>query len=348
MNKKENNISRIDVIKQERKEMLEEVRESVQCENKNVFDNIEDILEVIKSDEQSVKKYEALKSAQELICKLTEEIVNATSKEEIDNIRKKLNYYINKIKKEALKRNIDYIKCNESITNMRKDISKYIRLLKKQNEIDEIKLINNNYELLTEDDKKKLARQISNSRNYNKRMIREKSNPVCDKVEIEESNIPIEDKSLEETKKNSGLDESTIVPKRQSILRLPRYESDDEFISQRVNDFNSRYKLKETHEYSNSVGKNIFNFIRNLPIYAANKKAVKKIVFDYSIFYRGDDLGIYLEYVKRNNSIAEGIKGIFGKSSLYTKENIHLDNHDRCVQWIMDVIKNNNIKLQYY
>ena len=54
-----------------------------------------------------------------------------------------------------------------------------------------------------------------------------------------------------------------------------------------------------------------------------------------------------MEYTRRDNSFIEGLRGIFKKSSLYNKENDCLDNHERCVNWILSYIRNNNITLNY-
>ena len=176
MNKKEKNQSRIDIIKEERIELLMEVRESIKEQNENVLNNANEIISLLEYDDMNIKKYQSLKEAQELINSLTIEIANSNSKEDIEKLRKKLNYYINKIKNEAKKRNIDYNNYYEKVSTIRKDISKYIRFLKKQDQINELEMINNNYELLTDEDKEKLQRQLLTARNYNTRIKKEQEN----------------------------------------------------------------------------------------------------------------------------------------------------------------------------
>ncbi len=71
------------------------------------------------------------------------------------------------------------------------------------------------------------------------------------------------------------------------------------------------------------------------------------MIFDYSNFYRGNDLGVFIEYTRRNNSIIEGLRSIFNKSSLYNEENDCLDSHERCIRWILSCVRDNNISLNY-
>ena len=336
MNKKEKNQSRIDIIKEERIELLMEVRESIKEQNENVLNNANEIISLLEYDDMNIKKYQSLKEAQELINSLTIEIANSNSKEDIEKLRKKLNYYINKIKNEAKKRNIDYNNYYEKVSTIRKDISKYIRFLKKQDQINELEMINNNYELLTDEDKEKLQRQLLTARNYNTRIKKEQENKK------EEDIISIQ--AEEQKEKNIRFNFS----KKLRLLDLmDSYSSDEEFISNKIIEFNKRYDLNETYDYNDSIGKNVISFFKNIPIYNTNKKLLKKMYFDYANFYGGDDLGLYIDYTRRNNSIIEGLKGIFKKSSLYNKENIYLDNHNRCVNWILSFVKRKGIQLSY-
>ena len=336
MNKKEKNQSRIDIIKEERIELLMEVRESIKEQNENVLNNANEIISLLEYDDMNIKKYQSLKEAQELINSLTIEIANSNSKEDIEKLRKKLNYYINKIKNEAKKRNIDYNNYYEKVSTIRKDISKYIRFLKKQDQINELEMINNNYELLTDEDKEKLQRQLLTARNYNTRIKKEQEN----KKEEDIISIQAEKKKEKNIKFNFS--------KKLRLLDLmDSYSSDEEFISNKIIEFNKRYDLNETYDYNDSIGKNVISFFKNIPIYNTNKKLLKKMYFDYANFYGGDDLGLYIDYTRRNNSIIEGLKGIFKKSSLYNKENIYLDNHNRCVNWILSFVKRKGIQLSY-
>ncbi len=423
MNKQEKNKERIEIIKEERYELLNEVRESINNGNNAVIENAESIVEALDYDEKNIKKYEALKEAQFLIENLTVEIANATTKEEVEALRKKLNYYINKIKNEAKKRNIDYSEYYESVTSIRKNIAKYIRFIKRRDQIEELEKINEMYDELDKEAKKKLSRQISSARNYNTRVIREqkiqngvvlvKNNEnvqenikkdieevlidtkegknnievsVIDSKENSEPKVTLEEHHdvdfvlvgynddnlndvdpVEDVIENKGVrvlnnvnEEPTkalIVVnrnvdnygKKAKLLFQDEeiFASDRDYVSSRVEDFESRYRIDNALGYSSSIGKNFVTFVKNIPIYNANKKKLRRIARDYELYYHSDDLGVFMEYIRRDNSIIEGLKKIFKKSSLYTKEDEFLDNHDRCVNWILSFVKDNEIRLNY-
>lgn len=412
MNKQEKNKERIEIIKEERYELLKEVRESINNGNDAVIENAESIIEALDYDEKNIKKYEALKEAQTLIESLTKEIANAKTKEEIETLRKKLNYYINKVKNEAKKRNIDYSEYYENVTNIRKNISKYIRFIKRRDQIEELEKINEKYYELDKESQKKLSHQISSARNYNTRIIKEKM--MQNSVVLENNNLvqeelkrdievsPIELVSDSEDKnesmtderehhdvdfvlvgyKNENLNVDDLVEDQsdnkavsiinnideeptKAMIVLNRkkdnserkkslyfqiedeYASDEEFVTAKVDEFGQRYKISEAYEYNNSIGKNMISFVKNIPIYNANKRKIKRMMCEYTLFHRSDDLGIYIEYIRKDNSIIEGLRKIFNKSSLYNRENEYLNNHERCVNWILSFVKENNIILNY-
>ena len=378
MNKKDNNQTRIFKIKEERYELLKEVRDNINSGNEKVIENANNLIKILNYDEKNIKKYQALKEAQILIESLTKEIVNAKTKEEVESLRKRLNYYINKIKNEAKKRNIDYSNYYEHVTSIRKNISKYIRFIKKYDSIEVIEKTNNNYDELDEQARKILSRQISNARDYNTRILREKkSNSVLVDNILHNENIDIIEKdkeqkelTLDDIKKKKDRTRNAVITldeinkrsaksKRNSEIEDFRrnnryvfqptltYSSDEDFISSKVTEFNNRYSLNEPLHYDSTIGKNMLNFVKNLSIYNANKKILKRILFDYSCFHHSRDLGIYAEYVKNDNSIVEGLRRVFNKSSLYSKEIEYLDNHDRCVNWILYYVRNNDIQLNY-
>ena len=68
---------------------------------------------------------------------------------------------------------------------------------------------------------------------------------------------------------------------------------------------------------------------------------------DYMCFHHAADLAVYIDYMQKSNSVKEGLKGVFKKSALYSKEDEHLDNHDKCVNWILSYVESNNIRLKY-
>ena len=98
---------KIQKINDDRKTMLNSVKDNILNNNTTLINNLDNIIEMINIDEVNTKKYTAIVRMKSLIFDLTEKIVNANSIEEITTLRKKINYYINKIKKELVERNID-------------------------------------------------------------------------------------------------------------------------------------------------------------------------------------------------------------------------------------------------
>ncbi len=100
-------IEKINKIKNDRILVLNTIKERITLSNSGVNDNVSMALEVLKFDDNNTKEYEAILKAQDLINDLTKQIINAKTVEEVNAIRNKLNYYINKVKKEYAKRNIN-------------------------------------------------------------------------------------------------------------------------------------------------------------------------------------------------------------------------------------------------
>lgn len=97
---------KINKINEDRKLILNMVKENLDKTKLELSDNINNIINALNYDEQNIEKYKNIINAKQLILELMEEISMANNIEEIVNLRKKINYYINKIKKELLKRKI--------------------------------------------------------------------------------------------------------------------------------------------------------------------------------------------------------------------------------------------------
>lgn len=340
----ERNDLRIEKITNERKNLLSLVKENILKDNALLKEDITNVITLLNYDNENVKKYNAIVKAQNLIEELTKQIVEAETKEDIMTIRNKLNYYINKIKKEAVSRGITeevYNTYYEHATILRKDIAKYLRFLKKEQRIEELKEENSNYDNLTDEEKKNLSKKLSNERSYNTRVM---------KMPIESTFTP--------KKKRNELDE--ISPKKHDrreladIFRtnppkrsLETFRDDKDFLENRLNHFNSMYKLEKPHTYKHSIIGNMASYIKNIRIYAVNKNRIRKMDFDHQIYYRGEDFRAYIAYNRANNSYLEGLKSIFRRSSLYNKENLYLNNHERCMDWMLSFIKERDITLNY-
>ena len=346
------NEEKIEKIKNERFELLKKVSESVKNNSNELSLEIDDVLMQLNLDEVSVKRYEALVSAQELIENLTSQIVETNDPQEIIEIRKKLNYYINKIKNEAKKRQISQEKLDTyqaKASYLRKDIAKYIRFLKRENNINEIESLNSKIETLSKDDLKKLKRLIKNELSYVKRNSQdetskksihvddEKKEVVENSKENDSLQVIIDNQKVEDDKKDSFLnlkiDKANIS--RFSIPEL-HLENINDFLDYKVDKFRKMYGIKDTYDYGNSIFSNLINFVKNVPIYYYNRKRIRNMQFESDVFYGGQDLLGYVEYSLQRNSIKNGLKSLFSKSYLYSDETKCLNDHNRCVEWIVE------------
>jgi hypothetical protein len=165
---------KIQKINDDRKTMLNSVKDNILNNNNTLINNLDNIIEMINIDEVNTKKYTAIVRMKSLIFDLTEKIVNANSIEEITTLRKKINYYINKIKKELVERNIeqdDMDKIQGKVDYLRYDITKYIRFLKRETNITKISNHYDNISNLTIEEKKEFKKLLANESRYNKRNL---------------------------------------------------------------------------------------------------------------------------------------------------------------------------------
>ena len=157
-----------------RESLLKYTKEELHINKIKLSNNI-DYLINSNFKNNNLNDYKKIEEAKKVIINLTEEIANCSNTQDIVNIRKKLNYYINKIKKELKKRNIsdeELESYSDKTKYLRKDIVKYIRYLKRENNINEIIELNNNVDNLSIDDKNRLKRLLKNENDYIRRNLK--------------------------------------------------------------------------------------------------------------------------------------------------------------------------------
>lgn len=362
---------RIEKIKSDHAELLKKVRESIITNHENLKGNIEEVVTVLDFDEKSIKKQEATIKAQELVTTLTKEILDAKTKEEIIEIRKRLNYYINKIKSEIKKRELDESYLNayqEKVTYLRKDIAKYIRFLKREENISEIDHLYSNYDNLNKEEMTDLKKALKREVNYNRRNLAEPKiedkklvsestidasikNTLSDSFEVEENTNPYK---FTMTQKEDDEDIEFSISESNIQLQRPGNQLKEnnnsfetkEYLKSRVKDYDKQYCIRPTLDYSKEdSGKNMISFLKNLPSYIHNKKAIKHMESDNCRFYSGSDLRSYIEYLKRRNSISRGLKCIFSKTHLYSDSN--LIKHENCAAWLSDFCEKNGMEIGF-
>ena len=195
---------KLEKIKSDHRKLLEIAMESIAENGQELGDKIHAIFNCIEYDEKQANKYKALLDAKYTIENLVNMILNATTPEEIIKIRESLNYYINKIKKEMVSRNLS----DDMITSyqrqasyLRKDIAKSIRILKRENNIDSIEGLIMLSDVVIPDDDQTLKKMIRNEMKFNDYYLKPR------KVKIPKDGQSI-DSPDEEPKKN---DNQTIV-----------------------------------------------------------------------------------------------------------------------------------------
>ncbi len=129
-------------------------------------------------------------------------------------------------------------------------------------------------------------------------------------------------------------------------------ESEDliQTLNEKVTTHKKQYKILNTYKYGNSIVKNIKFFIQNIPVYLVNKCRIDNMEVAYSRYYHGVDLGGYIRYSKKRNSILYGLRSALSKSYLNAKENQYLNNHEMCANWLIEYCKSidgNSILNQY-
>lgn len=386
---------RIDRIEKDHLTLLKMVKESLLSNKDNFNDGVKDVVDVLNAADLDAKTYKAVVEAQELITDLTQQIVNATSPEDIANIRKKLNYYINKIKNVLKKRNVDeniietYL---EKTTTFRKDIARYIRVLKRESNISSINAAYKNLDNLSEEELKDLKKSVRRELSYNNRNLNPKpkktvvkpavseevipatlnsENPIVLPVEVVKEGVITPDFYIQTQEeltrpamfpdlffKESDAPEShalMVFPSEsfkpsasrpiRAISEINFDEVDEQFASSAAT-FSNQYNIAPTLDYSaKTPGRNFVNFFRNIPLYMHNKKVLKLIERDSSIYYRGSDLISFREYVRQRNSISQGLRCIFSRSYLFTEEAYALNHHRKCAEWLFNYCKENSLEL---
>lgn len=311
---KMNYSEKITKINDDRNLMLNIAKEHIN--SSNLDECLSDITSVLYVDEQNTKEYKDIIKAKQLILELTEEIVNASSLEEVIKLRKKINYYINKIRKEINSRKISQYKqymMQKEVSYLRENLSMYIRLLKRNSNLERISNYYNEINNLSQEDNITFKKLVSNELRYNKRVLNNLEN---------DNKLSKPLKKIKETKNST-------TPLVNNIL------SKDDFLIERIKYYNSIYNLDEIYSYNGSLIQNIVSLFKNISVYNWNKKIIKIAEKDYKIFYNGEDLAGFIEYSKKRNSIKTALEYIFKSSHLSKNEAQCLFNHEKCKEWIV-------------
>lgn len=366
---------RINKLVDDRQFLLKQSKEHINRDNGIL---VEDISIIIDNYNNESKEYKTIVKAKQMIYQLTEEISCANTVEDIVRLRKKINYYINKIKKELATRNIEqseFVQIYEQVNSLRGNISKYLRFLKRDNNLKEINRLYENFENLTKEECSALRKMISNELKYNKRILEPHLNNKkkfdakdISKTNVDAPSISVVDKndehSSETTVEDIILDLSDVCEKpisndeniSEPIVNNLIFETmltdgfmtnnselSVEYLVKRINYYKIQYDFNHLLPYDGCMVKNIISLIRNIPKYGKNNRLVRNAVRDYNIFYGGDDLDGFIIYSKKRNSVMNALATIFKSSRLSKHERELLDNYDKCLDWIFEFYKKDRV-----
>lgn len=210
MNKSEKYIKKLE---ENRRLALEYITKAIDSNNTSICLNVDDviIMTLLNDGVNDKNNNEALCNARGTIKSLISEIRNASSEEEIVNVRKKLNYYLNKVKslmkqKEVSEENITLY--SNIVKELRNNIGEYLRLVKRNDYVFSLKELASK-EILTEDEEKLLENSYERERRFNTRLLK-KYNPNYKKTVGKKS-------SKNEEKEESVSDPSAVRPKNIEI-----------------------------------------------------------------------------------------------------------------------------------
>ena len=346
--KRNNYDDKINKINSERIEMLKLIKEELTNSQNNINSSIDDIQLVLLYDKYAIDGYKTVLKTKKLINDLLEQISSSNNIDDIIKLRKKINNYINKIKKIIKERNIeDDILTNmvNNTTYLRKGMAKYVSYLKREKKLNEINKLNSSFQELNSENKNCLKKYLKNESKYNKRILKNAS--IKKDTIIEQTNAPIEkynpykeileDEEYEEIEQN---DNNNLIEE----VNIDSSNKLDELQSN-IQQYTRIYNLDNVLPYND---KKFITLLKNIPAYYRNKKIIKKMIVDYKYFMLNEDLLGYISYSKKRNSIVFAIEQLFNKSKLSEDEMKYLSDHSNCKEWINNYFypnMENNVRL---
>jgi len=339
-------------IKNDRIVALEAIKNAIINNNQDVIQNIDELLNDYQLDEQNVKHYRAVKKAEEMITDLTISVCNATTSDDITKARKQLNYYLDKVKKEIVSRQMPTERFEEYYQNMRglkSDISELVRAKKREDKLKDISSLVKETSLTTEE-MQNLQKNLTNERRFNRRIInkyqnnsyedRKKHKPVVTATTNDNGTISINDVSQE----SIGF---PLTPTEVANISTINSEAAKSTIKNTTFDWQSeiqrlypQYQLVKTKQYDGGLFKNVVNFFSNIPIYIHNKGIVKEMRFHYNHYYRGEALEKLIDLTEYDNSIKNAVAKILSKCHLFKNGFKNLQKHEEYMETIRQNVQN--------
>lgn len=329
---------------------------------------------IAKVDADS-KVYQSLLKVKELMFSLIDEVVFASTADDIIKVRTTLNYYLTKVRKEVEKRSINKKIERQYFTSLlyvRDDVKEYIRCLKRKDNMDSI--INDYHDDLSKEEKKDLNYNISKERKFNTRIKEKYTNPRVLKLKQDKAEEVIEDKKKEislstpkkdvistkesvtpvvETKVEEKITEKPVVmveePKVEEIATQEPITSVVEpvneekiYINSNMLRMSTNYVITPIRKYDGNLATNIGRLFANIPGYIHNKRIINLMKMDYANYYSGKDLRELIEVSDDNNSIVKALEAILNNTKLGKKLNKNIEEYEakqKNANLLLDIIE---------
>lgn len=325
-------------IKKDRIAALEAIKNAIINNNQDVIQNIDNLLSDYQLDEQNVKHYRAVKKAEEMITDLTISVCNATTSDDVIKTRKQLNYYLDKVKKEIISRQMPEEKIEEYYQNMRglkSDISELVRAKKREDKLKDISSLVRET-TLTKEEMQNLQKNMTNERRFNRRIIKKyQQNSNEDRKKYrhgttinKNGNTSTKDASQEligfplSPAEVASINTINLEPAKSTIKNIT-FEWQSE-----IKRLYPQYRLVKTKQYDGGLFKNVATFFSNLPIYIHNKGIVKEMRFHYDHYYRGEALEKLIDLTEYDNSIGNAMAKILSNCHLFKNGFKNLKKHE--------------------
>ena len=342
LNKK--TIDTITKVTTEREVVLNSIKEKVNSGNDKVLESLDAILEKFEETDKKNKEYVAILKVKEMIESLIDEILKADTLEEVEAIRKKLNYQINKVKSVLVKKGetpADIEAFTEKAKETKNWITEYLRTMKRKANLDIISLANQDE--IPEEEKNNILKMVRSESRFNKR-INDKLQGIAPKprvkkekpVEIPTDEIPT---TLETSpEEGASVDLVPVLSNFESTERPRRgYVHLDDF-SDTKEYWRSRYQLEEMAPYDGNIFSRIGSFFKNIPAIVVNRRILRTMVYDHNVYCGAPAFGAAIDDVYQETRIRNGLKGLFFGGKLAKRE-VELEDasYDNIIEFVETV-----------
>lgn len=335
----ENN-EKLELIINEEKNILKEVKESLMNNNNAVMANFQSVKTALFNIDNAKNQIVFINKIEDIVIEILNKIANATTVEEIIELRNNLNKEIKKVRNILSKvEGFDMTHNEEIIKNTRNTISKLLRVKKREEKIDSIKDLISKDELSIED-KELLNKKLKNEKSFIKRNKSTKeTKPIISLVPIALNNNKEEEIDLDISK--NVLNNNEEGKNDLDISRFDNFLFDLEQKRNTVIDLCEHYNISDAPMYDEGFIKNIVTFFKNIKLYKINRACLYIACRDYNYYSRIKETQMIIDYLTDITSL----KSIINRLLFHKHTILKNDKHNRefigNVTYIREIIKSN-------